>query len=130
MTTNLASVCRSGLTAFLVGCVLAIMSGCASVNGRSAMAYVRGDLDATLDVPLASAVRAANLAGTQLKFDHLSEKQDARQAVVLLRNAADKRVEIRLESVAESSTKLKIRVGAFGDEAVALATYLKISENL
>ena len=105
-------------------------SGCATTGATSAIAYVRGDLDATLCVPLENALRATNRAVVQLEFSKVSERKDALQAIVISRNAADKKVEIRLERVAEAETKLRIRVGAFGDEALAVATYAKISENL
>ena len=105
-------------------------SGCATTGTNSAIAYVRGDLDATLSVPLESALRAANRAVAQLEFVKESERKDALQAIVISRNAADKKVEIRLERADDGATKLKIRVGAFGDEALAVATYTKISANL
>ena len=105
-------------------------SGCATKGTSSAIAYVRGDLDATLSVPLESALRATNRAVTQLEFSNVSERKDFLLAIVVARNAADKKIEIRLERDADSTTKMKIRVGAFGDEALALATYTKISANL
>ena len=105
-------------------------SGCASNGTSSAIAYVRGDLDATLSVPLESALRATNRAVTQLEFSKVSERKDFLLAIVVARNAADKKIEIRLERDADSTTKMKIRVGAFGDEALAVATYTKISANL
>jgi hypothetical protein len=94
------------------------------------VAYVRGDLAATLNVPFERAVQASDLAVEQLRFEKVSEKKDALQAVLVSRSAADKRVEIRIEKVDDDATKLRIRVGAFGDEAVAVATYSQISANL
>jgi hypothetical protein len=124
---------RPGIVAaILIGATLAIAgtSGCATTGASFAIAYVRGDLDATLDVPLESALRAANRAVAQLEFSKVSERKDALQAILIARNAADTKVEIRLQRDAESETKLKIRVGTFGDEALAVATYTKISANL
>lgn len=104
--------------------------GCATAGTSSAVAYVRGDLDATLGAPLESALRAVNRAVVQLEFTKVSERKDALQAIIISRTAADKKVEIRLERADDGTTKLKIRVGAFGDEALAVATYTKISANL
>ena len=89
-----------------------------------------GDLDATLNVPFERAVRASDLAMEQLRFEKVSEKKDGLQAILVSRNAAEKRVEIRIEKVDEDATKLKIRVGAFGDESIAVATYSQINSNL
>ncbi len=94
------------------------------------MAYLRGDIDATLNVPFERAVQASDLAVEQLRFDKVSEKKDALQAILVSRNAADKRVEIRIEKVTENASKLKIRVGTFGDESLAVATYTQINANL
>ena len=44
--------------------------------------------------------------------------------------APRQRVEIRIEKVDDDATKLKIRVGAFGDESIAVATYSQINANL
>lgn len=108
---------------------LAGVSGCTTGPG-SAVAYVRGDLDATLSVPFEHALRAANRAVAQLEFSKVSERKDALQAIVISRNAADTKIEIRIERLADEATKLKIRVGAFGDEALAMATYTTINANL
>ena len=105
-------------------------SGCATNGASSPLAYVRGDLDATLSVPLESALRATHRAVTQLEFSPVSERKDFLLAIVVARNAADKKIEIRLERDADSTTRMRIRVGAFGDEALAVATYTKISANL
>jgi len=118
------------LALMLAGVMLAGSCGCATGGAGSAVAYVRGDLDATLNVPFERAVRASDLAVEQLRFEKVSEKKDGLQAVLISRNAADKRVEIRIEKVNDDATKLKIRVGAFGDESIAVATYSQISANL
>jgi hypothetical protein len=128
-TNSLADSARL-LAMMLAGVMLAGSCGCATGGPGSAVAYVRGDLDATLNVPFERAVRASDLAVEQLRFEKVSEKKDALQAVLVSRNAADKRVEIRIEKVDDDATKLKIRVGTFGDESIAVATYSQINANL
>jgi hypothetical protein len=128
-TKSLADSARL-LAMMLAGVMLAGSCGCATGGAGSAVAYVRGDLDATLNVPFERAVRASDLAVEQLRFEKVSEKKDALQAVLVSRNAADKRVEIRIEKVDDDATKLKIRVGTFGDESIAVATYSQINANL
>ena len=110
--------------------LVACLGGCASGGAGSAVAYLRGDLDATLNASFERAVRATDLAVEQLHFEKVSEKKDGLQAILVSRNATDKRVEIRLEKVADNETSLKIRVGTFGDESLAVATYTQINANL
>ena len=114
----------------MAGVMLAGSCGCATGGAGSAVAYMRGDLDATLSVPFERAVRASDLAVEQLRFEKVSEKKDALQAILVSRCAADKRVEIRIEKIDDEATKLRIRVGAFGDESIAVATYSQINANL
>lgn len=104
--------------------------GCSTAGTGTALAYVRGDLDAMLSVPFESALHAASRAVAQLEFTKVSERKDALQAIFVSRNAAATKIEIRLERVAGDETKLRIRVGSFGDEALAIATYTAISANL
>ena len=108
------------------GCVAVV----AGAGAGAAVAYVRGDLDAVLDAGLDKSLRASNRAIDQLKFAKISQKEDALLAIVLARNAADKRIEIRLEKQGESLTKVKIRVGTFGDEVMSMAILDKIRASL
>ena len=113
---------------------LTLTSGCLAVaagaGAGAAVAYVRGDLDATLDTGLDKSLRATNAAIEKLQFAKVSEKKDALQVIVVARNAADKRIEIRLEKAGEALTKIKIRVGVFGDEPLSIATLDKVKASL
>jgi hypothetical protein len=114
--------------------LLAVSSGCVAVvagaGAGAAVAYVRGDLDATLSVSYEKTVRAANAALGDLQFVKVSEKKDALQAILVARNAADKKIEIRVEQISERAAKVKIRVGVFGDQALSLAILEKVKANL
>jgi hypothetical protein len=129
-----ASLVGRWLTAGALVAVLAFSSGCVAViagaGAGAAVAYVRGDLDTTLSAGYEKTVRAANAALSDLKFAKVSEKKDALQAILIARNAADKKIEIRVELVGENVSKLKIRVGVFGDEAQSLAILEKVKSNL
>lgn len=109
---------------------VALSSGCVAVvvgaGAGAAVAYVRGDLDATVKAGFAQAVRAANGAIVDLKFAKVSERNDALQAIIIARNAADKKIEIRVDQLGERDSKVKIRVGVFGDEALSIAILDKI----
>ena len=120
------------VTAALV--TLVVTSGCVAVaagaGAGAAVAYVRGDLDTTLSANLDRSTRAVDKAIEQLKFAKVSENKDALQAIIIARNAADKRIELRLDKLADDATKLKIRVGTFGDDSLQLAILEKVKSNL
>lgn len=109
-------------------------SGCVAVvagaGTGAAVAYVRGDLDGTVNAGFEKAVRAANAAVDELKFAKVSEKKDGLLTILVARNTADKRIEIRVEQAGDAVSKVKIRVGIFGDEALSLAVLDKIKAKL
>lgn len=117
----------------LLGTMMAT-SGCVAVaagaGAGAAVAYVRGDLDATLNANFEATVGAVNAAVADLKFAKVSEKSDALQAIIITRNAADKKIEIRIEQAGATLSRVKIRVGVFGDEALSLAVLDKIKAKL
>ncbi|HWL14250.1 MAG TPA: DUF3568 family protein [Opitutus sp.] len=110
-------------------------SGCIAVAagagaGAAAVAYVSGQLETTLNNDYESVVTATNRAIEQLGFAKISEKKDALVAVITVRNATDKKIEVRLDNAARKLTKVRIRVGVFGDEALSIAILDKIKANL
>lgn len=126
LAAGVAALGLAAATLLTSGCVAVVAAGA----GAGAVAYLRGDLDATLGVGLDPAVRAANQAIERLRFAKVSESRDAMQAILVARNAADKRIEIKLERASDALTKIKIRVGVFGDEALSLAILEKVKANL
>jgi hypothetical protein len=110
---------------FLSGCILA-----AAGAGAGAVAYVRGDLEANLDVEFNRGVEAVRQAITALEFAPVSENKDALKAVLVSRTALDKKVEINVSNSGKSLTNIKIRVGVFGDEQLSLAILERIKANL
>lgn len=128
--SHLLTVCA--LVASLTA--LTLTSGCLAVaagaGAAGAVAYVRGDLQTTLTSSLDDAERATNRAIQDLAFAKVSEKKDALLAVFIARNAADKKIEIKLDHVGDKTTEVHIRVGVLGDQALSLAVLDKIKANL
>ena len=122
----LAMIAATGAQMIHTGCVVVA----AGAGAGAAVAYVRGDLDSTLNANLDRSLRAVNKAIDQLQFAKVSEHKDALEAVVIARNASDKKIEIHLNKLTDDAMKLKIRVGTFGDNAVSLAILDKIRANL
>lgn len=114
--------------------VLVLSSGClalaAGAGAGAAVAYVRGDLDVTLDANLAKSARAAEKAIGQLKYIKISNRRDALRATLISRTASDQKIELYLEKLTDDATKLKIRVGTFGEESMQQEILTRIKSNL
>ena len=114
--------------------ILTLSSGCLAVaagaGAGAAVAYVRGELKATVDSNFDRAEAAANAAVADLQFAKVSEKRDALTAIVVARTAADKKVEIRVENTGKNVSTVKIRVGYIGDESLSLTVLDKIKSHL
>ncbi len=117
----------------LLGCTTLLTSGCLAVAagaGAGTVAYVRGDLQSTLDGSLSRCTKAADKAITQLKFAKVEENRDALTSVIVARTAEDKRVEIKMTATTSHVVNVSIRVGVFGDSRIATAVLEKIKSNL
>ena len=132
LTISSTFIATLGAAAALAIC--ALNSGCVAVaagaGAGAAVAYVRGDLDTTLGANLDRSARAVDKAIEQLKFAKVSENKDALQAIIIARNAGDRRIELRLEKLTDDATKLKIRVGTFGDDTLQMTILEKVKSNL
>ncbi|HTJ78301.1 MAG TPA: DUF3568 family protein [Rariglobus sp.] len=115
------------MTAMQSGCLL-VAAG--AVAGAGAVVYVRGELDASLDSGYESVDRAANRALDQLKFTKISESKDSLKAVLVARMSDDTKVEIKVLKVSEVLTKVEIRIGTFGDQALSMTILEKIKAGL
>ena len=134
MKTKIISRLAALLIASAMLTTVAVTSGCfavlAGAGAGATVAYVRGDLDVTLNAGFEKSVRAVNKAIDQLKYAKVSENKDALQATIISRNAADKKIEFYVEKLGDDATKLKIRVGTFGDDALQIAILEKVKSNL
>ncbi len=133
MKTSLISR-SAALGVLLLGLsALTLTSGCVAVAasaGAGAVAYVRGDLETTLEANVDRTVRAASRAVQQLEFVKVSETKDALLGIIIARNAADKKIRIRIDRTTDNLTHVSIRVGVFGDESISLAILDKLKGNL
>jgi hypothetical protein len=125
-------LCRL-LAAMLLVLSLAGLSGCLAVAagaGASAVAYVRGDLEANLNNEYAQVVDSTRAAIDELEFAKVSENKDALKAIFVARTALDKKVEITIANSGKKLTSIKIRVGVFGDEALSMSILDKVKAGL
>jgi hypothetical protein len=114
------------LLAFTSGC-LVIAAGAA---GAGTVAFIRGELDATVSANLPTTTAAVDRALSQLQFVKVNSREDALSAVVNARTAQDKKIAITLNKTADNLTRIRIRVGVFGDESVSRALLDRIKTNL
>jgi hypothetical protein len=111
------------------GCFLVAVSA-AGAAGAGTVAYVRGELDASLGNKYDAVVSAASKAIGQLQFAKIRESKDAFSAEIIARTAEDKKIEIVIKNEADTLTKVGIRVGVFGNEEKSQAILDAIKANL
>jgi hypothetical protein len=134
MKTNTTRRILLSVAAAAALAIAAGTSGClvvaAGAGAGAAVAYVRGQLEANVNGTYENTIAATNKALQQLSIAKVNEKQDALITVITARNAADKKIEIRLERLARELTKVRIRVGLMGDEPLSIAILDKVKANL
>lgn len=112
----------------------AVQPGCVAVAAAGAaggtVAYLRGDLEATLPSGMDETQQAVRNAIEDLDLASVSSKEDRLTAEYVARTAKDERVTIALERETDDSTAINIRVGRFGDRDRSLQIYDAISERL
>lgn len=115
-----------GTVGLVGGCmVVAVGAGAAGT-----VAYVRGDLEAVESKKLDAVYEATLKAVDELELNVTKETKDALSAVIVTRDAQDKKITIKLSATTDDTTKLSIRVGLFGSETKSRLIYQKIHENL
>src|SRR5512140_1046412 len=100
----------------LTGCVAVVAAGA----GAGTVAWVRGELESTLSAGYDASIDATNRAIQQLQCAKIREQKDALTDKITVRTAGDRKVVIRIDKMADLSSKVRIRVGTFGDEALSL----------
>jgi hypothetical protein len=111
------------------GCV-AVAVGAAGAVGAGTVAYVRGELSATLEKKYDGVTQACHRAVEDLRLAKISQRTDALTTVLVARTATDKKVTITVTKSSDTLAQVKIRVGVFGDEPLALAILEKIKSFL
>lgn len=118
-------------TALLVqsGCALFVVGGAVAV-GAGGYAYVSGELKGAESAPLNKVWDATTAAMADMKFSITSQQKDAISAQLIARTSTDLKVTVRLKSVSENTTEVRIRVGTFGDRALSFTIMENIRKRL
>lgn len=114
-----------GVAILVQGCIVAAVGA-----GAGTVAYLRGDLEVVEAADLNTVYAAAKKAAEQLELVVTRDTKDAMSAVIVTRDAEDKKITIKLKAVTEDTTKISVRVGTFGSETKSRRIYEKIKENL
>ncbi len=111
---------------WLTGCVVVA----AGAVGAGAVAYVRGELESSVEADLETTYAAAQRALNKLEFARIDQRKSGIDAQLIHRTALDKRVEIKLKKITDRLTKIEIRVGVVGDQELSLTLLDKIRAEL
>jgi hypothetical protein len=115
-----------GAAVSLSGCVVAAVG--AGVVGT--VAYATGDLEAVEAKKLDVVYDATLAAMRDLDLYVTKQTKDSLSAVIVARDAQDKKITIKLNAATSEVTELSIRVGAFGNEEKSRLIYKEIRRNL
>jgi hypothetical protein len=118
-----------GTAVLAQGCAVALV-GAGVAAGAGTVAYLRGDLEAVEPKNIDTVFEATEKAVEELGLKVSKKTKDKMSAVIIARDAQDKKITIKLRAAAEGGTKLSIRVGGFGDETKSRLIYQKIREKL
>ena len=85
--------------------------------GAGGVGWVKGEMQEEFSLPLTKVHQAALAALKELELPVKEEKKDKLTSEIKSQFADGKQIWIHIRSLAKSSTKIKIRVGIFGDKS-------------
>jgi len=101
----------------LCACEGAVIMGVVGAGaGAGTVAYVKGELETTLNHSTTVTYQATLKALNELKLPILEQQNDAFVATVKSRFADEKNIIIKIKAVTETTCEIGIRVGEFGDQ--------------
>ena len=121
-TPSLASHSRlspARILALAVLAVLPLLGGCvivaAGAAGAGAVAYVRGEMQSSVEHDLDATFAATQRALKELQFARIDDQKTGIDALLVSRTALDKRVEIKLKKITDTLWVLKDKqIGVLG----------------
>ncbi len=134
---NLPPFLKRTLTALACALILVSTSGCvllavgaAGAAGAGTVAYIRGELDTSVNGTVDTVGVATTKALEELRFAKIHENKSAVDAEIRARTGQDKKIDIRLNRTSDTLTRVRIRVGTFGDEDLSRLLLEKIKAKL
>jgi hypothetical protein len=122
------------VTSFILGLLLTTQSGCllavAAVGTGGTVAYVRGDLETSVDADPRLVADAADRALKGMDVAVISKSASSLDANVQGRTARDVKVSIVVKAESDKVSHVSVRVGVFGDNAMQANIMEKIRSEL
>lgn len=126
-----ASILAVGVLLVLL---LVTQSGCllvaAAAGTGATVAYVRGDLETTVEASPPEVVRATELAMKELDIAVITNGSTELDGKVVGRTARDVKLTVVAKGQSDKLTKVSVRAGVFGDDSMQDRLLEKIRENL
>lgn len=110
----------------LPGCVAVVAAGAAG----GTVAYMRGELQLNIDSNIERVHRASLAAVREMGFVIVADEGDKIGTRIRARTAQDKRVLVHVDRLTDQSSRIRIRVGHFGDEAASRAILERVLQKL
>ncbi len=126
---------RYGKAVFLVLAPVLLLSGCVALvvgaaAGVGGYAYVKGELVRVYDVPYEKAWTASLDTLKSLDMTIVDESRDKLKGIISAKRADDASIKVTVESLSEQSTRVKVRVGVFGDRSASERIHEEIAARL
>lgn len=102
------------LAAAQCGCLLVA----AAAGTGATVAYVKGDLESTIEASPKQIAEATRAAMTALEMHVISGESSSVDAKVVGRTAADRKLTVVAKAGSGGSSTISIRAGTFGDDAI------------
>ena len=124
---------RAGVFVFLAA-GLVMTGGCAAGGGSGGdvgtYVYMRGEVMTVEGAPFSQVWEAVITSMEGLDYEIQDKGNDGLVASLIARQPDDTRVEIHLSRVDSANTKMRIRMGVFGDEEASLLVVKAIRAQL
>ncbi len=118
-----AALFAAGLV--LPGCVVVAVAA-----GAAGVAYVNGDLEATLEATPPRVVDATEAALKELDVEIEPSERSGVDGRVVGRTALSRKVDVTVKRETETTSKLWIRIDTFGDQSLSRQILEKIRAHL
>ena len=122
------------IVALILGLACATQAGClvvaAAAGTGAGVAYVQGDLDATLDASPQAAADATERAFKDLDLAVISKESSSLDAKLIGRTARDVKLTVVIKGESDKLSRISIRTGVFGDDAMQHRVLEKIRQHL
>lgn len=112
------------------GCAEAVLVGIGATGGAGAALWYRGKMEESLDVPFSKAHAATIAALKDLKLPIKKDQKGGLKARIESQFPDGKYVWIKLRAVTDSSSKVTVRVGVFGDRSKSQEIFDAMHEHL